>query len=70
MLGSFCKSVGRQKNICKYLYMHAFNSIAMINNQIICMIFVPGIVFTWFQIKRSNIEWWVVIVITVNDFIF
>ena len=37
------------KNICKYIYMHAFNSIAMINNHIICMIFVPGIVLHGFK---------------------
>ena len=50
--------------------MHAFNSIAMINNHIICMIFVSGIVFTWFQTKRSNIDWWVVIVTAVKVLFF
>ena len=49
--------------------MHALNSIAKNNNHIICMIFVPRIVFTWLQTKRSNIEWWDVIGITVKDFI-
>ena len=39
----------------------------MIYNSIICMIFIPRIVFAWFQTKRSDIEWLVVMVITVNE---
>ena len=39
----------------------------MINNNVTCMIFIPRIVFAWFQPKRSDIEWWAVMAITVND---
>ena len=42
----------------------------MINNNIICIIFIPRIAFAWFQPKRSDIECWVVKVITVIDSIF
>ena len=44
--------------------------LTLITNNIICMIFISSIVFAWFQPGRSNIEWWVVLAIIVNDTIF
>ena len=34
------------------------------------MINIPRIAFVWFQPERSDIEWFVVLVITGNDSIF
>ena len=54
------------KNVQKYLVLD-FNGFTMINNNIICIIFIPRVVYAWLHPKRSNIGSWVVKRVIVKD---